>query len=320
MSAYLIALIISCCIFTIMAVSLDIAMGETGIFSAAHAVFMAIGAYTAMLTITHWSDSVLVGLLTGVIVAGVVGLLFALVAARSVEITFVVSSLALGITFTQVLATWTDVTGGQAGLSTFDPPTVFGLVLDTPYALLCLTLALTAAVLLVRVVIARSGLGLRMRLAREDEAAASAFGARVAVTKVIAVVLSAALGSVGGVLYTYYYQYISPDSFSINLSLLIAVMVIIGGIGRVVGPALGAILITLLPDWLQGLDIPPQYMGSTTQIIYGLALVAVMMVEPGGLQSLLTKAGRRAAAPLRSALAGRGHLHDSAHSVGKASS
>lgn len=297
-SPYIASLLISCCIYSVLAMTLDILVGETGIFSAAHAVFFALGAYAAGLTLIHLTSSVLVGIAIAVALSALAGLLLALTAIRSAEITFVVSSLAIGIVFTQVVASWNDFTGGEAGLAGIVSPTIFGFTLASQDSFVTFALVVTGVVMGLRYLVSRSGMGLRMRIVREDSLAATSFGARISLIKITAVVVSSGLASLGGVLYAYYITFISPGSFTINVSLLIAVMVIIGGAGRVLGPVIGATIITLLPNYLQNLPIPASHLGAITQVIYGTALVVIMMVEPGGLQTLAARFARRIGIPL----------------------
>ncbi len=119
---------------------------------------------------------------------------------------------------------------------------------------------------------------------RDDETAASAFGKNVAVIKTLAVVVSSALAAVAGSLYAFYLSFINVESFVLETSIQLMAMVIIGGTASLFGPVIGAILILLLPAGLSYIPyLPPTEIGSIQQILYGLAMVLLMIYRPGGL-------------------------------------
>jgi branched-chain amino acid transport system permease protein len=289
MTPYAANLLIFCCIYGVLAVSLDLLIGETGVFSAAHAVFFAVGAYSVALVQLHWTQNFLVAVLTAVIAAGVIGGAFALSAVRSREITFIVASLAFGVVFVQILNAWIPVTGGEGGLSGILAPSLFGHPLNSQNGMITLAVVALVVVIAIRWLIGRSRFGLRLRTIREDETAAISLGSHTAVVKAAAVVVSSMLASLGGVVYAYYVAFISPASFDSTQSVLLAAMVVIGGLGRVLGPVIGAALLTVLPSLLAFLPIPPVDLGPLEQMIYGAAVVAVMMAEPGGIAEICVK-------------------------------
>ena len=289
MTPYVANLLIFCCIYGVLAMSLDLLIGETGVFSAAHAVFFAVGAYSVAIVQEHWTQNFLVVVVVAVIAAGVIGAAFALSAVRSREITFIVASLAFGVVFDQILNAWIPVTGGEGGLSGILGPSIFGHSLNSQNGMITLAVVALVIVVAIRWHIERSRFGLRMRAIREDETAAISLGSHTAVVKASAVIVSSMLASLGGVVYAYYVAFISPASFDSSESVLLAAMVVIGGLGRVFGPIVGAALLTVLPSLLNFLPIPPADLGPLEQMIYGAAVVAVMMTEPGGIAALSEK-------------------------------
>ena len=129
-----------------------------------------------------------------------------------------------------------------------------------------------------------SSFGRSLRAIRDSESAAAAFGKNVPLIKTISVVISAALTAVAGVMYASYLSFINVESFTLDTSVLIMAMVIIGGTGTQAGPIIGAALLLLLPSLISYLDFLPQTeIGSIQQIIYGLGMALLMIYRPGGL-------------------------------------
>ena len=120
------------------------------------------------------------------------------------------------------------------------------------------------------------------------------------------------MAGAAGAIYALYVGFVNPDSFDINESVLVFAMVILGGVGSVLGPVLGAILLTVLPSWLTYVNLVPQiYQALTQQIIYGAALVLMVMFRPDGILGKghinVSKRDRQeqAKGPPRLAVAGR---------------
>jgi branched-chain amino acid transport system permease protein len=149
---------------------------------------------------------------------------------------------------------------------------------------LVLTLICLALVLLVIRMLVRSSFGRSLKAIRDDETAASALGKNVAVLKTLAVAVSSALAAVAGSLFAFYLSFINVESFVLDVSVQVIAMVIIGGTGTLFGPVVGAVIVLLLPAALSYLPyLPPTEIGSIQQIVYGLAMVLLMIFRPSGL-------------------------------------
>jgi branched-chain amino acid transport system permease protein len=119
---------------------------------------------------------------------------------------------------------------------------------------------------------------------RDSESAAQTYGKHVNAIKTLSVAVAAGLAGVAGSLYAFYISFINVESFMLETSILLMAMVIIGGTGTLFGPIVGAALLMSLPAALTYLPfLPPTELGSIQQIIYGLAMVLLMMFRPGGL-------------------------------------
>ena len=187
------------------------------------------------------------------------------------------------IAFT-VFSEWKGVTGGLGGITGVPVATIFGFSLRSLEAFLFVSLVCLALVTLAIFVLVRTSFGRNLKAIRDNEVAAASFGKNAVAIKTIAVAISSALCAVAGVLYAFHVSFVNPESFTVDQSVLIMAMIIIGGTGTVFGPILGALIIHLLPAGLTYLTfLPSRELASLQQIIYGAAMVLLMIYRPSGL-------------------------------------
>jgi len=279
----------------------NIVGGLANRISLGHAAFFGIGAYCSTLLLLRFGVSPWIGMLASAALGAAAALLIGLPTLRLQGHYFALATLAFGEVMRVLASAWTGLTGGPVGLSVpFGPDSLAMLRFKStpPYywaALGLLTLC-TLAFLAVR----HSALGYRLMAVREDEAAARAVGVDATRAKLLAATLSGALTAMVGTLYAQFAYFFDPDTvFGITpVSIRIALICIVGGIGSVFGPILGALFIipleelanTLFGDRAAGL----------APLAYALALIAVVVAEPRGLLRMLSirlPARRRAAAP-----------------------
>jgi branched-chain amino acid transport system permease protein len=183
-----------------------------------------------------------------------------------------------------VFTEWKSVTGGIGGLTNIPPARIVGIEVTQPEHFLLLSLTCLALTIVTIRALVRSSFGRSLKAIRDDETAAWTCGKNVAIIKTTAVVLSSALCAVGGSLYAFYLSFINVESFTLDTSVQLMAMVIIGGTATLLGPVAGAVLILLLPAGLSYLPyLPPTEIGSIQQIVYGLVMVLLMIWRPGGL-------------------------------------
>lgn len=268
----------------ILAVTLNFILGYAGIFSMAHAMFYGIGAYTAAVLAMNFGLGFIPATLAGMALAALISLALALPALRVRGEYFVAASLGLQMLALTIFAEWKPVTGGIGGLINIPPATIFGFPIRDRLHYLALTLACLVLVILAIRALVTSSFGRSLKAIRDDETAASAYGKNVAVIKTIAVMVSSALAAIAGSLYAFYLNFINVESFTLDLSVQVMAMVIIGGTATLVGPVIGTLLIVLLPAMLSYIPhLPPTEIGSIQQILYGLAMVLLMIFRPTGL-------------------------------------
>lgn len=292
MTAYLVNLGVLVCINALLAVTLNFVMGYAGIYSVAHAVFFGVGAYAAAVVATQLSASLFVTLPLAVLLAAALSVALALPALRVRGEYFVAASLGLQVIAVTVFSEWKSVTGGIGGLTGIPPAELFGHAVAAPAHFLLLALACLALVTALTTALLRSAFGRSLQALRDSESAAQAAGKNVAAVKTLAVAVSAALAAVAGVLYAHYIAFVNVESFTLDTSVLLMAMVIIGGTGTLLGPLVGALLLMLLPSLFSYMSfLPPTEIGAVQQIAYGATMVLLMIFRPGGLVGR-GKAGR----------------------------
>jgi len=282
-AAYVAHYLVMVGIYTILAVSLNLLVGYAGIFSLAHAAIYGIGAYASALVALKLG----LGFWGGLVVAAVAGACAAaLVGIPSLRVAgdyYIVASFGLQVVILTVFMNWTDLTNGHAGLVGIPRPRVFGLVIDNPFKYVVLSLALAALTYAVCRRLTGSAFGRTLRAVREDEIAAQATGKNVVLVKIVITTISSALGALGGSLYAHYITYINPSSFTLDESIFIASLVILGGTERLAGPVVGAFILLAVPEALKFLAIPDTVAAPTRQILYGSLLILFMFVRPEGI-------------------------------------
>lgn len=293
MFAYIVNLAILIGINAILAVTLNFILGYAGIFSIAHAMFFGVGAYTAALVAMKFGAGFIPSTLAGMIASGVISLALALPALRVRGEYFVAASLGLQMLAVTIFSEWKPVTGGIGGVIGIPPASILGFEFSDPLHFLALTLACLALVVLVIRLLVRSSFGRSLKALRDDEVAASAYGKNVAVIKTLAVVVACSLAAIAGSLFAFYLSFINVESFVLDVSVQVMAMVIIGGTATLFGPIIGAVLVLLLPALLSYLPyLPPTEIGSIQQVVYGLAMVLLMIFRPAGLWGFQDSEGR----------------------------
>lgn len=289
MIAYLVNLATLTAIFGVLATSLNILIGFAGIFSIAQAVFFGVGAYAAAQLALHVTPDLLACAAAGALASGLLSLCLALPALRVRDEYFVIASLGLQMLAVTVFTEAKPITGGFGGLVGIPPATVFGVSLADPNAMLAASLAFLVGGLLLTRVLMRGGFGRSLMAIRDNETAAEALGKNVPLVKTLAVVLGCAFAGVAGALYSAQVQFINVESFTLDQSVLIMAMVIIGGTATLMGPLVGTVLILLLPAGLSFIPgIPATEIGVVQQMIYGLVMTLLMIFRPGGLVTVRT--------------------------------
>jgi branched-chain amino acid transport system permease protein len=283
MTAYLMHFLVMVAIYAILALSLNLLIGYSGIFSLAHAAIYGIGAYASALAALKLG----LGFWGGMVIAASVGAFAsALVAIPSLRVAgdyYVVASFGLQVVVLAIFMNWTDLTNGHAGLPGIPRPNLFGWVIDQPFKYVFLAAGFALATWAICWRLTNSAFGRVLQAIRDDEIAAQAMGKNVVLVKIVIACISSALGAMAGSLYAHYITYINPSSFSLHESIFIATLVILGGSERLSGPVVGAFVLLAIPEILKFLAIPDAVAAPMRQIIYGALLIIFMLVRPEGI-------------------------------------
>jgi branched-chain amino acid transport system permease protein len=260
-------------VYALVAVSLAILVGFTGQVSLGHAGFLAAGAYaTGVLTAQGWPF--LLAVAAAMAITGLLGLLIGIPALRLEGPYLAIATLGFGIAIQQILNNWALV-GASTGLP-IDRPMLLGLSFWSDRNYYYLVLVLAALAVWMSVNLERSHLGRAFKAVRDAELAAQMSGINLARTKTLAFMLSAGLAGLAGALYGPLIGYITPEGFNLLLSIKFLLMVVVGGLGFLPGALLGAALVTGLEAYLSAAR-------NLSQLIFGLVVILLMVVEPLGL-------------------------------------
>lgn len=281
---YFLHLAIFICFYTMLAQSLNLAAGKTGLVSLAHAGFYGIGAYTTALLSLYFEFSFWLNLPIALLISGLVAFIISLIALRTVEDYFIICTLGIQVIVFSVMNNWMDLTKGPLGIAGIPAIKLFGYNLDSKIAFLLLAFVFTASVWYLLKNLMSSGFGNTLTAISEDEIYAQSLGKNVYQAKTVAFTLSAMFAAIPGALYAHYISYIDPTSFTVNESIFILSIVIIGGMGNLAGSFFAAAFMVLLPELLRFVGMPDSIAANMRQIIYGLILVVVMMTGKNGLR------------------------------------
>ena len=280
---YLLHIFILIGIYVILAESLNLIVGYTGLLSIAHAAFYGVGAYVAALMALKVGSPFLINIICAVIISGLLGGLVGIPSLRIKDHYFVIATFAFQVIAFSILNNWVSFTGGPMGLPGIPQPVIFGWVISSHLEFLLLVAVFATLVFWVCHCIIKSPFGRVLMAIREDEVFALAAGKNVALYKVSVFAIGSGMAAIAGALYAHYISFIDPTSFTVMESIFIISIVIIGGAGSLWGPVVGAVLLVLLPEVLRFVGMPSSIAANMRQILYGGLLVAFMMWRPQGL-------------------------------------
>ena len=283
-------------IFAILAVSLNLVIGYTGLLSVAHVAFFGVGAYSvAILTtnatyeqvsghIPHFGLSFFAALFVGMAIAGVVALFVGGILSRFRDDIFVLVSVGFAVISHRIFLFWQPVTRGPFGIHAIAKPVVGGMVIDGNVEFLFLTLAFLVIVFLISLLIVRSSFGRVLMAIREDERAIEVFGYKARYFKLTIWVISAMMAAIAGGLTASEQTFIDPQSFVLLESILLVTIVILGGLATLWGSLLGALVFVLLNEGMRFVPfLPGELVGQARLAILGILIVLLMLFRPQGL-------------------------------------
>jgi len=273
-------------IYWVLIAGLNLAVGFAGQLAIGYVALLTLGAYTAAIMVARYDMSPYLALVAAAGVGAVSGVIVGLPALRLRTFYFAMTTLGFATIITQIALAWQSVTGGGIGLPGPEMPAPFNTTLG--FYVFCMGLAALCTWMSAN--IASSRFGRALVAVRDAEVAAEATG--ISKTKLLITVFlfAGATGGVAGGLFATLQSYITPDAFTFDLSVLFFIAILIGGRGSILGPLLGTVILTILPEFAA-----PLVAWST--FLYAVLLLVIVLAIPGGIAALLDFANRK---PLQS--------------------
>ena len=267
-------------IYALVALGLNLLMGYTGQIAAGHAGFLAIGAYFTAIVGTNfeWLPCPIILVLAGLF-AGIIGFLLGIPILRLKGFYIAMATLAFGVVVSEVILQWSSLTGGDDGFGV-PTATIAGFAFDSDYKLFYLTITVTILLTILARNLVTGYIGRAFIALRESEVAAQTIGIDLAKYKTIAFAISAFYTGVAGGLFAYLITFLSPDAFTLELSVDFIAMIVIGGMGSILGSIIGAVILTGMQQILAGLlDLQI--------LIFGISLIVFMIFMPRGISGMI---------------------------------
>ncbi|WP_441243985.1 branched-chain amino acid ABC transporter permease [Tardiphaga sp. 768_D3_N2_1] len=270
-------------LFAAMAQVWNIIGGLANQTSLGHAAFFGIGAYTSTILVLKYGISPWIGMFAGGFLGGVAALIIAVPTMRLQGHYFALATLAFGEVMRVIANVWTSLTGGPVGLSVpFTPPSIaaysFKQLLPHAYIALIALIIVTFIFEAIR----RSAMGYRLRAIKENPAAAEVIGIDTTKVKLQTAVISGVLMAMLGTLYAQVAVFFDPDTVfsAASISIRVALIAILGGVGTAIGPILGALFIIPVEELMN--DLFSSGAAGLSQLIFGVILIAVILWRPRG--------------------------------------
>jgi branched-chain amino acid transport system permease protein len=296
---YVISIITTIGVYAIMALSLNLLIGYTGLLSLAHVAFFGIGAYSVAIATANpdllatlskfglpypgWQPGFGAGLMLGLEVTTAISLVVGAIMNRFSGDIYCIATLGIGIIAHTFFLNATSITQGPLGIAGVVPPTVCGIELNDParymvFVWMCVTVVWAACL-----AITRTPFGRILNSIREDELTIRLFGYYTPAFKLMVFIMSAWMATFAGGLFACHLQFVDPTSFLTSEIIFVVTMVILGGLASHRGAFLGAIVMVMLPEALRFVGARPEYAAQLRQILFGIALVSLMIFRPQGL-------------------------------------
>jgi len=273
---YLVRIATMVAIYVVLASSLNLIIGFTGMYSLGHGAFYGIGAYTSAILAVNLKWAFWITMPLAGVFSALVGAFIGLATLRLRQTFLVFGTLAFGEIVRILIMNWDRLTRGPMGIPGIPVPEFFGLLVKDTTSFYYLILVFTMVSVFVIHRLYHSRVGRAWIAIREDEIAAATMGIHVFGYKVLAFTISCLFAGLTGAFYAHFVTFISADQFAMGESFLILTMVALGGTGSISGPIIGAFILMLIPEVFRFLE-------EFRMVLYGTILILVMVVKPEGL-------------------------------------
>lgn len=288
---YFISILVYCLAFASFGSAWNLIGGYGGQISWCHSAFVAIGAYTGYICLKFFGLSPWVTIPLGVLISFLFATLIGYGTFKLTGAYFSLATMAFAEILRILLLFFKDQTGGAAGIYvSYTGPTLANLAFDNDIPFYYLMLAVLAVVLVIVSIFEKTKTGNYLRVIKEDETAALSLGIETFRVKLTAFQLSAVITSVAGTIYGFFLAFVDPISICGNdLAVKIGLVAIIGGLGNIMGPLLGAFIIVPLTEAASILFGPR----GGSQLLYGLGIILIVLFMPDGLIQIFKKFGKK---------------------------
>ncbi len=290
---YYVSTMVMALLNAVVVVGLNLLLGFAGQISLGHAAFYGLGAYTTAILTATFGWPVGLGMLAGVLVAAAVAWVIGIPALKLRGNYLAMATLGFGVIVYIFFNETIELTGGPSGFTDIPPLTVLGYEFASDMSWYWLMAGVLTVVLAVSLNLIDSKVGRALRAIHTSEKAAQTTSIDIARYKLFIFVLSGAFAGLAGALYAHYLSFVAPSSFGFHFSVLLIVMVVLGGMANVWGAVAGAVFLTVLPEFLRAFE-------NIETIIYGAILIVCMIFLPDGLAGGASKLWRLATVRRRS--------------------
>lgn len=280
---YLFHIFVVLLIYTLLALSTRQQIGLSGLLNMAQATFYGIGAYTSAIIMTRLGMSYWSALAAAILASTSAALLISVIADKVTELYFGLATLSLQIIFSSCIYNWTTLTGGPFGISSIAAPSIGAIRIQSPESFALFGMAWVTLVMIFYKRFAKTVTYKMIMATRDNQLAVLTLGKNPNYYKRISIIISAIIAGIAGTLYASYITYIDPSSFTLDESILLLSIVLIGGSGNIWGAVTGATIYTLLPELLKLLHIPDQSAANLRMVLFGILLLLILRYKPKGI-------------------------------------
>jgi branched-chain amino acid transport system permease protein len=281
---YFISILCTTGLYIILATGLNVLLGYAGLVSLGQAGFYAIGAYASGILVSRTGAPFLLGLLLAVLLSGLIGLIIGLSSVRLKGGYLAMVTLGFGSAVQIIMINWEDLTGGAEGIWGIPPIGLGPLKIVTPIAWYYTIFFIAGIIILFTYSLERSRIGRAWMALREDVAAVQMMGVNPVYYRLLAFVVSAVYSGIAGALFTHLNGSVFADAFSVQTSILILLMVILGGSGHIMGPIVGAVIVNV------GFEVLRPF-GNYQSLVFGFLIVLMAIFMPQGFMGLWRRLG-----------------------------
>jgi len=280
---YILHLLIIVALYIPFALSLNLIVGHSGVLSIMHAAFYGLGAYATAILTKFYDVPFFSSMIIGAFVSAVIASLVAYSLKKVKGDYYALASIGLSVIMYSLFMNLEGITRGPFGIFGIARPSLFGYSFTSIVSFLLFAIVIAGLSASILHILTRTHFGRVLHAIREDEDVLIPFLYNVNKYKMTVFALGAVFASISGSLYASYISFIDPSSFTLNESIFLLTVIILGGLASTRGVIAGVVVLTLLPEVLRFIGLPNEIAAQTRVILYGLALIYLMYKRPVGL-------------------------------------